>query len=367
MFPLRVLQLPNTLNKKSGVMSVVMNFYKNIDREKIQFDFLCFDVEEENYAQEITELGGKIYYIDSKYQKNPFKMKKEIMNFLKKHNYSIIHYHATSIWKVALKVSIELGIKNRIAHSHATTYSESRIGAFRNKILSRNLVKEANYYLACSTEAGELLFKQRKVKLLHNAIDVERFSYDSAKRKEYRKLLGLEGQYVIGHVGRFSEQKNHDYLIDLFSEYHKNNGDSKLLLVGNGPLQKEIEGKIRSLNLNSVVKVVGFNSEVENYYQAMDLFVMPSLYEGLPVAGIEAQASGLPCLFSQTISKEVSLCEDVAFFDITKEVSKNTVLIDRMKKRVIREKMSDIVREKNYDIKSEAKELQDLYLSMDYE
>lgn len=364
MSQLRVLQLPNSLNKKSGVMSVIMNFYRNIDRDKIQFDFLCFESDEENYTSEITKLGGKIFFIDSKYKKNFFKMRQEIGIFLSTHTYTIIHYHATSIWNLALKLGMDIGIPNRIAHSHSTTYSESKLGTVRNRFFSRNLVKEANYYLACSTEAGELLFRNKQFKLLHNAIDVDRFSYNPVKREEIRKNLNLENHYVIGHVGRFSAQKNHDYLIDLFYEYHKINDRAKLLLIGEGPLRKEIEEKINYLKLNTAVSIVDFNSEIENYYQAMDIFVMPSLYEGLPVSGIEAQASGLPCLFSKAISDEVAICENVAFFDTDRKAAENIFLINDMKNSVVREKVDPIVKKKKYDIKQEATGLQDFYLSM---
>ncbi|MDO0875220.1 glycosyltransferase family 1 protein [Carnobacterium divergens] len=363
MFPIRILHLPNTLDKRSGVMSVIMNFYRNIDREKIQFDFLCFDSEKENYEDEINKLGGKIFYISSKYKKNPFRIKKEVTYFFSNHDYPIIHYHTISIWNLALRISKKLGVKNRIAHSHATNYSESKIGSIRNKIFSKNITKNANYFFACSTEAGELLFKNKKFILINNAIDLKRFSYDSIIRDEYRKKLGLINEFVIGHVGRYAEQKNHLYLLDIFAEYQVINNQSKLLLIGEGPLKENIEHKARELNIYKDIIFVGFNQEVEKYYQAMDLFILPSLYEGLPVAGIEAQASGLPCMFSNTISKEVDLCGSY-FIDINEEALKNTMQIVNLEKNYIRGKTDGKIKEKNYDIELEAKKLEEMYLAM---
>lgn len=363
MFPIRILHLPNTLDKRSGVMSVIMNFYRNIDREKIQFDFLCFDSEKDNYEEEIKKLGGNIFYVSKKYNKNPFKIKQELLRFFSNHEYSIIHYHTISIWNIALKISKRFGIQNRIAHSHATSYSESKIGSIRNKIFSKNLTKNANYFFACSTEAGELLFKNEKFKLINNAIDLERYSYNLSIRNEYRIKLGLTDYFVIGHVGRFAEQKNHAYLLDIFTEYKLKNSQTKLLLIGEGPLKESIEHKANRLGIFEDIIFIGFNNEVEKYYQAMDLFILPSLYEGLPVSGIEAQASGLPCIFSDTISEEVAIA-NVYFIDIKEKALKNIMPIVDVENKYIRTKNDEKIKEKNYDIHLETLKLEKLYLEM---
>ena len=311
---IRILHLPNTLSKKSGIMSFVMNYYRAIDKEKIQFDFLVFDTLEDNYEEEIVKLGGCVYKVKNSSQKKPFLLQKEVKKFICNHRYTynIIHYHAISIWHFALKIAKKNGIKHIISHSHATMYSDKKINSIRNGLLIRQMKKISNHYFACSKAAGSFIYgnsltKQGKVKIINNAVDCTKFQYNPLKRDKIRKELGVGNELLIGHVGRFNEQKNHLFLIDIFKTILKKNPDVKLILVGEGPLQRPVENKISKLKIDNNIFVLGRRNDVPEILSAIDIFLLPSLFEGLPFVGVEAQVSGLPIAMSETITREIGL------------------------------------------------------------
>ena len=296
-----------------GVEAVVMNYYRHIDRTKIQFDFICDDDSTNIPYDEIKSLGGKVILIPP-YQK-AFKYHKELKRVLKEGKYEIVHSHINTLSVFSLFAAKCAGVPMRIAHSHSTT---------NKKEWKKNLLKQvlrpfsklfATNYMACSELAGRWLFGDKtfdkgEVYILNNAIDLDKFAYSEAKRKSKRKEFGIKNDtLVIGHIGRFVEQKNHRFLIDIFDEVHKKNNNSVLLLVGQGPLEEEIKEKVNTLGLTDSVIFAGQRADVNELYSAMDVFVLPSLYEGLPVVGVEAQAAGLLCLLSNDMTKETKILE----------------------------------------------------------
>ncbi len=351
-----------------GVESVVMNYYRHIDRTKIQFDFLCDEDSTNIPYKEIEQLGGRVILIPP-YQK-VFKYQKELIRIFKENNYKIVHSHINTLSVFPLRAAKKAGVKVRIAHSHSTTNKKEWKKNLLKQILRPFSKVYATDYMCCSELAGRWLFGDKaydsgKVYLLNNAIDLDKFKYNESLRKEKRKELGIsDDTLVIGHIGRFVAQKNHDYLIDIFNEVLKKNNNSILLLVGQGPLMEEIKNKVKELKLNDSVRFLGQRNDVNELYQAFDVFCLPSLYEGLPVVGVEAQASGLLCILSNAMTKETKV------LDITKFISLNNTpkdwadsILDDVKKYK-RIDTSKEMTSKNFNIKEEAKKLEKYYLNL---
>lgn len=314
-----------------GVESVVMNYYRHIDRSKIQFDFIC-DSDSTNIPyEEIEKLGGRVILVPP-YQKL-FKYIKELKKVFKENNYKIVHSHINTLSVFPLYAAKKAGVKVRIAHSHSTTNKKEKKKNLMKQVLRPFSKIYATDYFACSELAGRWLFGDKtynkgEVFILNNAIDVEKFAYNEKIRKEKRKELKIkDSTLVIGHIGRFVAQKNHTFLIDIFNEVHKKNKDSILLLVGQGPLMDEIKEKVNNLNLTNYVKFLGQRNDVNELYQAFDVFVLPSLYEGLPVVGVEAQASGLLCLLSDDMTKETKILDSTKFMSLNESNTKWAIIL----------------------------------------
>ena len=246
-----------------GVESMVMNYYRHIDRNKIQFDFICDNDSTNIPYEEIEALGGGVILIPP-YQKI-FKYQRELQKVLKEGQYRIIHSHINALSVFPLRAAKKVNVPVRIAHSHSTTNKVEWKKNLMKQILRPFSKVYATHYFCCSELAGRWLFGDKvydegKVERINNAIDLSKYQYDSSIRKLKRNELGIdENTLVIGHVGRFVKQKNHDYLIDIFNELHKKNNNSILLLAGQGPLKKEIEGKVKLFNLIYKIKLHGRN------------------------------------------------------------------------------------------------------------
>lgn len=318
MKPIRILHIVSCLDKTSGIMSIVMNWYKNINREKIQFDFLYCDRRVDTYQNDIESLGGKIFYIPRLGITNYFSFKNQFENFLALNSrvYKVIHLHEILLGFVCLPLAKSYGIDHLIVHSHSTKYSSTFLKSVRNRLLCFNLKKNATIYFACSREAGIFLFGKKdvingKVLIVNNAIDCEKYRYNLSTRNRIKESLKLENDFVVGHVGRFSFEKNHSFLVDIFENVKEINPDAKLLLVGDGPLKDCVLKKVEQKGLADSVIFYGKSDHVNELLQVMDVFVLPSFFEGLALVLVEAQAAGLPCVATSSLSEDAKLVDDL--------------------------------------------------------
>lgn len=348
-----------------GVESVVMNYYRNIDHEKIQFDFIC-DSDSTNIPyEEIEKLGGRIILIPP-YQK-VFKYQKELRRVLKEGNYKIVHSHINTLSVFPLYAAKKVGIPVRIAHSHSTTNKREWKKNMLKQVLRPFSKIYATDYMCCSELAGRWLFGDKEydkgnVYLLNNAIDLEKYKYDEKIRKEKRKELNInDDTIVIGHIGRFVEQKNHKFLIDIFNEINKKEKNSILLLAGQGPLMEETKKKVKELNLENNVMFLGQRNDANELYQAFDVFLLPSLYEGLGMVLIEAQCAGLPSFASTVVPKIAKVSDVLDFIDLT---TPKEIWVDIILQSINNYKRKDYVKDCQncgYDIKKEADGLKNKY------
>ena len=349
--------------KKGGTEAVMMNIFNNIDRSSFHIDFLILNNKEDNTeeADYLKRSGAKIFYITSRGE-NYIKHKKELQLFFKNNTYDIVHTHMDAIGAEVLWEAWKNGIRVRIAHSHNTNQLPNPRGLKEiihkivitcEKILTRIF---ANGYVACSKEAGIWLFGEKRISqadfyLLKNAIDVKKYIYSEQIRNEVRKELGLNST-VIGHVGRLNYQKNQEFLIEIFKEYLKKDVKAILLLVGDGENKKNLESIIEAENLSKNVRFLGARDDINRLLQAMDVFVFPSRYEGLGVALIEAQLSGLPCLASSTIPREVEVSDNIRFLNIddSPNVWSDTIYNVVNEKDNVRNSPLNMVRSRGYDM-----------------
>ena len=323
--PIRVLHITEMLSA-AGIESFIMNVYRNIDRERVQFDFLVLRNEKEFYDDEILELGGRKHFIHSNIKNTLLRVideAKKIEAFLKQNHYDIVHIHYTTPLRAYyLKAAKNAGVPIRIYHSHSAKVSGKSI--FKRmvyKYCKNKINKYATDLFACSEAAAEWMYskrviKQNKVIIVHNGIDTQRFLFNEDIRNKVRNELQIQDKFVIINTGRFTEQKNQRFIIDIISALKEDGIAVKLLLLGEGPLKEECENKVNDRGLNDYVIFLGVKSNVQDYLFAADCFLMPSLYEGLPVAGIEAECSGLICIFSDNVSNEVKLSELVDFLSL---------------------------------------------------
>lgn len=299
---IRILQCVNDMHR-AGLETMLMNYYRNIDREKIQFDFLTHRPERSDYDDEIESLGGKIYYAPRLYPQNYPAYFSYMKDFFKKHpEYQIMHSHIDSMSYLPLLAGKKAGVPVRIAHSHNTSIDKDFKYPLKQYFRFR-ITSAANHYLACGEEAGKYLFGNKEFKVIPNAVDASKFYFNESVRQNKRKELGYTKEFVVGHVGRISYQKNHKFLIEVFNELQKLETNAVLMLVGVGEKEPEIREQVKRLKLEEKVRFLGNRSDVNELYQAMDVFVLPSLFEGIPVVGIEAQFADLPCIFSDKIPK----------------------------------------------------------------
>ena len=348
-----------------GAESRVMDLYRHIDREKIQFDFLVHSNDKGFYEDEIEKLGGHIYRVPRFRVVNLSEYKKAMFDFFGSHKeYRVVQGHMTSTASIYLPIAKKLGVPVTIAHVRSAGVDPGAKGIM-TKWLRRNLAKKADFLFACSMLAGESAFGKRAVKdgkvtYVPNAITTERFIYNSECRERLREKLGLTDRFVIGHVGRFHYAKNHEYLIEIFRETVKREPNAVLLLVGEGPLMDSIKTMAEKYLLMDKVIFAGNRKNVEDYYQAMDYFVFPSRFEGLPGTVIEALASGLHCLISDTIADEVKISSNCRQMSIQTEPAEwaDVVCTDRDYKR---NDMTECIRSHGFDSTLQAQRMMHFY------
>lgn len=321
--PIRILHCFGRMDR-GGAETFIMNVYRNVNRNKVQFDFLVHTQTKCDYDDEIIELGGRIYRVPRYNIRNHYTYKREWKNLLSKHGrqWEFIHSHMTSTASIYLKIAKKYKIKT-ITHSHSTSPGFG-IEAFIKDLMQKPLKCISDYLFACSSAAGSSLFgeytKRDNYFILNNAIDIDKFIFNRDIRDNKRKELKIDGKFVIGHVGSMYEVKNHTFIVDIFNEILKHNSNIVLLLVGDGTLRKSIEDKVLNLGLEEYVIFTGVRSDVPELLNTMDVLLFPSLYEGLPVTLIEAQASGLKCIISDSITKEVKITDNIEFVSLDQSI-----------------------------------------------
>lgn len=359
---LRVLHIVTYMGR-GGLETMLMNYYRQIDRSQVQFDFLTHRQERFDYDNEIEQLGGKIYHLPVL---NPFSKHYKFVlgKFFDNHSeYQIIHVHQDCLSSVILKVAKKHGVKVRIAHSHNS--SQDKNLKYFIKIYYRKFIpKYATHLMACGKRAGDWMFRGASYQILNNAIDVRTYIFDNDKKNKMRTELGVtENTLLVGHVGRFCEPKNHCFLVDIFENLCKLEPESKLLLVGDGELRDNIEKKVEKLGLQDKVIFTGIRSDVADLMQAMDVFVFPSVYEGVPLTLIEAQASGLPCLISDKVPiecKKTDLVNQIALRAGSYVWAQKVIEAATVKRR----NTYDEIRKEGFDIAENARWLMEFYQSL---
>ena len=330
MIKMRILHVFASLDR-GGAESRIMDIYRKIDKEIIQFDFIVNDSKKQYvYVDEIKNLGGNVFYIPNKHIQGYFSYKKIWKRLLINHpEWQILHIHHTSNAAAYVGVAKKLGRKV-IVHSR-TAGGDSSFKSVIKQLTRYPLRYQADYLFACSKNAATWMFgkKSEKALVIQNAIDIEPFIFNEATRDEVRKALKLEDKLVIGHIGRFSVAKNHRFLINVFDKILKLEPNAILLLVGDGPLRGQIENQINIMGMKDRVILTGVRCDAASLLQGMDLFLFPSLFEGLPGSVIEAQSAGLPCLISDTITNEVLITDLVKTLSLnldSKEWAKTAIL-----------------------------------------
>lgn len=364
---IKVLHFP-IRNTNGGITRNAIKYWKFINKDRFHFDFATCS-RKIDFEDEIISTGSQIHYISCYGEEDPEQFCDEFRNILSQ-GYDAVHLN-TSWWKSFLveKVAKELGIKVIVVHAR-NTFVDINDEAKRNKELANHeRLKKlfdadmATHLLACSWEAADFLFgpqiPREKIRIFHNAVDLARFSYDTAQRREWRRKLGVENNYVIGNVGRFVFQKNPMFLVECFYEVQKEKQNAKLLLIGDGELEGELKDRVEELQISDKVIFTGQVKDVENYMQAMDLFAFPTRFEGLANVLIEAQAMGLMCLTSDNVSRESSVTDNVEYLPLQQDL-----WIEKIKSYFngyVRRNMENEIRNAGYNITEEIKVLENIY------
>lgn len=324
MEPIRILHVLGKLNR-GGAETLVMNWYRCMDKSKIQFDFVIHTTEKCSYSDEIRSLGGKIYSVPAYCGKNHFQYCKAWKDFFEQHTeYRIIHGHVRSTAAIYLHIAKKYG-RITISHSHSIN-SGFGVRGLLKRFLQYPIRYIADYQWACSAAAGRYLFgkdqvKKSNFKVVSNAIPLNMFSYDADIRQRVREKMNIQECFVIGHVGRFIAEKNHGFILEVFEKYYQDHPNAILLLVGIGPMLEDIRTKVKQKGLTQVVRFLGERSDVADIMQAVDAFLFPSTFEGLGIVVIEAQAMGLPVLISKSVPREVKVSDSAWFLPIHRQES----------------------------------------------
>ena len=366
---LRVLHSVSNM-ARAGIETMLMNYYREMDRNRIQFDFLANKPVPGEYDEEIRSMGGRVFISPGLNPLHFPKYRRFVADLLHENpEIRIVHAHNEAMGYYALQSAKDAGVRVRIAHAHNTQII--RDYKYPLKLICKQLLPgAATDYWSCGRDAGIYYYGEKRWRasgfILHNAIDVTRFGFRPEVRERRRQAHGLQECFVIGHVGRFNLQKNHSRLLDIFAEIAGTVPEARLALIGTGELEQSIREKARALGIQDKTLFLGQMADVSEWYQAMDCFVMPSLFEGLPVVGIEAQAAGLPCIFSDPVTDEVLLSAQARRVSLQAddaEWAREILAAGRMK--TDRKQGMDIVRQAGYDIHTEARNLQNLSLEMD--
>lgn len=353
-----------------GVEKFIVNYCQKIMADDIKFDFIVTD-DKCVLENEIKEMNSKIYYITEKHFKHPIKFRKQLEEYVKDEYYDAIWVNDCSLNTFHyIKIAKKIGIPTRIIHSHNSRNMDTSLkGMIRYLIHLLNKYEVSQYathYWACSDLAAKFFYTSKimpYVTIINNGIETQKFKFDLKTREEYRKKLNFDDKFIIGNVGRLHFQKNQLYLLKIFKEYLKDDLEAKLVLIGEGQDRYKIEQYMEENDLKDKVVLLGICNNVNDIMQAMDIFLLPSLFEGLPIVGIEAQCSGLPCIFSANITKNVKLLKDTCFLGIKDEdIEKWVKKIQEMRdEKIDRKQAEQIIKRKGYDINVETDKLRTFF------
>ena len=362
--PVRVLQFSVSENI-GGIETFLRNLIKQFDPEEIKFDFVT-TYSSPAFKKEFQSYGATIYKIPK--ARRVIGYISALKKIMREGNYDVVHVNKNSgADLIPFIVAKKMKIPVIIAHGHNTKSTVGK-GADIISCINRSFMSRFfTHSFASSVEAAEWLFgkkycKTHKVPILKNGIDLSDYAYSTERREEIRHRLSLGDKFVVGHVGRFTQRKNHDFLVDIFAELHKIRPDSELLLVGTGPKMVEITRKVHKLGLSDSVMFMGAQDNINEYYAAMDAFVMPSLLEDLPVAAIEAQCAGLPVFVSNTVAEELDVTRNISWLSLEQDASIWANMVLNVSECFERTSQTDILKKSGYDIKETAEILKNVYL-----
>lgn len=349
-----------------GVESMILNYISNFkNKDKFEIHIITQDINEENCINQFKNAGIEVHVITHK-KKNILKNIIEVSRILKKEKFDIVHSHMTLTNFYILFLAKIYGVKVRISHAHSAFLEDNIIRKVVFKSLKIMNVLFATHLMACGYIAGNFLYGKKRMEnkeviILNNAIDISKFKYNTSTRTKIKTKYNMQNEICIGHIGRFTDVKNHKFLLDVFQEIKKINYNSKLLLIGDGERHSNIENLVQKKGLSQSVVFTGNINNTNEFYQAMDVFVLPSLYEGLPVVMIEAQANGLPCLVSDNIDKNSAISDNVYFMNLKKPAILWAKTILKLAKSSRNKDSIALLSKQGYNIKIEASRLEKLY------
>lgn len=351
--------------EKAGTETFMMNVLRFVDPKKVHIDFLVFGRKPGAYDQEVLDYGSKIFrvpYTPKDFKKNDMSLR-AIKKAVIQENYDIVHAHMNALNSPVLRVMKRWGIPIRISHSHGSQHFVTQKTLIRIKErMKLSIPKYATALLSCSKEAGDFLYPDHEYIIMNNGIDTDQFKFNLKTRNQIRSELSISDAFVVGHVGRFNFQKNHEFLIDVFYEVFKKNPNAHLLLLGDGELKEKMHKKVNELEIQDSVTFLGIRDNVPDYYQAMDAFVLPSVFEGLPYVLVEAQCSGLLCISSNTVDMKSKLTE--SFFFESLEDPKQWADLIFEHKDYVRHSSEAVLRSQGYDVKENVKWLSNFYMEI---
>lgn len=356
--PIRVLHVLGYFDR-GGAESMVMNLYRSIDRNKVQFGFVVHGDRIGAFEDEVRQMGADIFRVPDYTGINHIQYKKAWRDIFSNHpEYSVVHGHVRSTANIYLNMAKRFDLKT-IAHSHSTS-SGSGLAAQVKNIFQYGIRQHADEFIACSTDAGQWLFGEKicnsnHFHILNNAIDTQDYIFDPEIRKKIRRELHASDKFLIGHVGRFHEAKNHSYLIDIFYECLKVQENAELVLVGEGKLKQEIKNKVQNLDIQDHVHFLGLRSDVNELLQAFDIFLFPSLFEGLPVTLVETQAAALPAVISDTITSDIIITEYITKVSLDEKPKKWAKIAMKTPEEIKRQDTSEEIKKAHYDIEVTSK------------
>lgn len=359
----RVLYVHGGLLNMGGTEAVMMNYYRNFDRKQLQVDFVLHGFGEGAYDEEVINMGGNIFHVVPKGE-NFAENAKQLREIIENGEYVAVHAHMDAGNAQVLKIAKECGVPVRVSHSHNTAVQTSNpLKKIFNELEKKKISKYATHLFACSDLAGKWLYGNHEFTLINNAVDANKFNFSQSTRDEMREKLGISNDTVlIGHVGRFSYQKNHEKLILIFADYLKVNSNAKLMLIGEGETKDAVKEQCKALKIEDSVIFILPNQEIYKYMQAMDCFLMPSRFEGLPVVAVEAQAAGLPVILADTVSEKTAITNLVSFVSLDANADAWNSEIDNAIKceRTNRLEEMKLI---GFDIAENAKKMQNFYIT----